>query len=244
MNGHIYERVELGKVKVIDLDGNESLFDDERQPPRAARSPRATRTCASGSVVRRPRTCSTHRSTTPTPPDGVESPTRACGRGSPPSVARRSRPAVRRRRSIVELFSDAELHRRDVLLGVPELVAVGRVERALLPIPAARQQSRRVHLRGDDVRAVGRPGQSPGPGEGHQVGPRRRLDDGTRTRPDGEDLPAGLDQPALRCRRASRRRAAPEIVFGNYNETKIRHFWEHLYHWLEIGPTQVTVTPR
>ena len=29
MNGHIYERVDLGRVRVIDLDGNESLFDDE-----------------------------------------------------------------------------------------------------------------------------------------------------------------------------------------------------------------------
>ncbi len=29
MNGHIYERVELGRVRVIDLDGNESLFDDD-----------------------------------------------------------------------------------------------------------------------------------------------------------------------------------------------------------------------
>jgi hypothetical protein len=35
-----------------------------------------------------------------------------------------------------------------------------------------------------------------------------------------------------------------EVVFGNYNETKIRHFWEHLYQWLEIGPTNVSITPR
>ena len=35
-----------------------------------------------------------------------------------------------------------------------------------------------------------------------------------------------------------------EVVFANYNETKIRHFWEHLYEWLEIGPTNVSVTPR
>ena len=34
-----------------------------------------------------------------------------------------------------------------------------------------------------------------------------------------------------------------EIVFANYNETKIRHFWEHLYHWLEIGETKVSETP-
>ncbi len=34
-----------------------------------------------------------------------------------------------------------------------------------------------------------------------------------------------------------------EVVFANYNETKIRHFWEHLYHWLEIGPTDVAVEP-
>jgi hypothetical protein len=35
-----------------------------------------------------------------------------------------------------------------------------------------------------------------------------------------------------------------EVVFANYNETKIRHFWEHLYHWLEIGETKVDLTPR
>ena len=34
-----------------------------------------------------------------------------------------------------------------------------------------------------------------------------------------------------------------EVVFADYNETKIRHFYEHLYEWLEIGPTDVQVTP-
>jgi hypothetical protein len=34
-----------------------------------------------------------------------------------------------------------------------------------------------------------------------------------------------------------------EVVLGNYNETKIRHFWEHMYHWLEIGETNVSVAP-
>ncbi len=34
-----------------------------------------------------------------------------------------------------------------------------------------------------------------------------------------------------------------EVIFANYNETKIRHFWEHLYEWLEIGPTNVAVEP-
>ena len=32
-------------------------------------------------------------------------------------------------------------------------------------------------------------------------------------------------------------------MFGHDNETKIRHFWEHLYEWLEIGPTRVEVGP-
>ena len=35
-----------------------------------------------------------------------------------------------------------------------------------------------------------------------------------------------------------------EVVFANYNETKIRHFWEHLHKWLKIGETNVTITPR
>lgn len=34
-----------------------------------------------------------------------------------------------------------------------------------------------------------------------------------------------------------------EVIFANYNESKIRHFWEHLYSWLEIGPTDVAVEP-
>ena len=34
-----------------------------------------------------------------------------------------------------------------------------------------------------------------------------------------------------------------EVIFANYNETKIRHFYEHLYEWLEIGPTDVAVEP-
>ena len=35
-----------------------------------------------------------------------------------------------------------------------------------------------------------------------------------------------------------------EVVFANYNETKIRHFWEHLYSQLGLGETQVELTPR
>jgi hypothetical protein len=34
-----------------------------------------------------------------------------------------------------------------------------------------------------------------------------------------------------------------EVIFANYNETKIRHFWEHYYRWLEIGDTKVSLTP-
>jgi hypothetical protein len=35
-----------------------------------------------------------------------------------------------------------------------------------------------------------------------------------------------------------------EVVFANYNETKIRHFWENMFRWLEIGETNVSLTPR
>lgn len=34
-----------------------------------------------------------------------------------------------------------------------------------------------------------------------------------------------------------------EVIFADYNESKIRHFYEHLYAWLEIGPTDVAVDP-
>ena len=33
-----------------------------------------------------------------------------------------------------------------------------------------------------------------------------------------------------------------EVIFANYGESKIRHFWELLYEWLEIGATTVRVT--
>ncbi len=39
MNGHIYERVELGRVRVIDLDGNESLLRRRRSSPRGPDHP-------------------------------------------------------------------------------------------------------------------------------------------------------------------------------------------------------------
>jgi hypothetical protein len=35
-----------------------------------------------------------------------------------------------------------------------------------------------------------------------------------------------------------------EVIFANYNETKIRHFWELMYRWLEIGETNVSITRR
>jgi hypothetical protein len=34
-----------------------------------------------------------------------------------------------------------------------------------------------------------------------------------------------------------------EVIFANYNERKIRHFWELLYEWLEIGETSVSIAP-
>ncbi|MEM8748233.1 MAG: aromatic ring-hydroxylating dioxygenase subunit alpha [Actinomycetota bacterium] len=34
-----------------------------------------------------------------------------------------------------------------------------------------------------------------------------------------------------------------EVIFANYNESKIRHFWEHLFEWLEIGSPDVAVAP-
>ena len=53
----------------------------------------------------------------------------------------------------------------------------------------------------------------------------------------------GAEVSAL-AQRGLKAQEQQEVVFGSYNESKIRHFWEHLYHWLEIGHTAVSLSPR
>ena len=33
-----------------------------------------------------------------------------------------------------------------------------------------------------------------------------------------------------------------EVIFGSYNEAKIRHFYHHLFKWLEVDETSVHIT--
>ena len=129
---HLRARRARGSVRVVDLDGNESLFDDEatldRRPDQAGRP--APVQVDRWSDARAG--CSMCRSPSPTRPrESSRSPT--CERGSPTSVeaaAAQQFGDTRRRRAVQR----RRVHRRDVLLGVPELVALGRVQHALLPV--------------------------------------------------------------------------------------------------------------
>ncbi len=100
--------------------------------------------------------------------------------------------------------------RCDLLHGVPELASVGVLQRDQLPVPPERRRPELMHLRGAADGTVADPrrrGYGP-PGAGRDRLPRlrRRLDRGDRTRCAGEDLPAGLAQPAVGpARRAQRR---------------------------------------
>ena len=35
-----------------------------------------------------------------------------------------------------------------------------------------------------------------------------------------------------------------EVIFASYNETKIRHFYQHLFRWLDIEAVPLAIRPR
>lgn len=240
MNGHIYERVELGRVKIIDLDGNESLFDDEA-------------THIDGNIKQAdPHLCQWIGGPTPAgvldaplsmpdPPSGVNSVTDI-----------RAWIADQRRITIAQQldgaidpdeYSDAELIDSMYYSVFPNWSPWG-VFNALFyrfrphgnnPDECIFEVMMFVPWKDQTQR--------PTPATVTQLGP----DDDWTLAPELGATAKIFQQDSInlpQVQRGLKTQEQQELVFANYNETKIRHFWEHLYQWLELGQTKVSVTPR
>ena len=239
MNGHIYERVELGRVRVIDLDGNESLFDDDGRHldgPVTQGDPHLCKWIGGPT----PEGVLDAPLSTPVPPDGMDDPAEVRA-----WIAAQRREAMRPLYGDEldpEQFSDAELVDAMYYSVFPNWSPWGTfnalfyrfrpngnnpdesIFEVMMFVPWKDQANR------------------PSPAKVTQLGP----DDDWTMAPELGPTSKIFQQDSINLPQVQRGLKAlgqGEVVFANYNETKIRHFWEHMYHWLEIGPTNVTETP-
>lgn len=240
MNGHIYERVELGQVKVFDLDGNESMFDDHGA-------------WLSGNLTQAdPHLCMWIGG--PTPSNVLDlpltNPSPLSGEATDADVrasiaAQQRAVAAQRYGNDIdpEQFSDSELVDSIYYSVFPNLSPWGvfnalfyrfrpngnnpdeAIFEVMMFVPCNDQQRR------------------PAPAKVTKLGPD---DDWTSASELGATAKIfqqdSINLPLVQ--RGLKAQEQQEVVFANYNETKIRHFWEHLHKWLEIGETNVTITPR
>jgi phenylpropionate dioxygenase-like ring-hydroxylating dioxygenase large terminal subunit len=239
MNGHIYERVELGRVKVIDLDGNESLFDDEGrhlEGPITQGDPHLCKWIGGPT----PEGVLDAPLSTPVPPDGMTDPAEVRA-----WIAAQRREAVRSQYGHEldpEQFSDAELLDAMYYSVFPNWSPWGTFNALFYRFrPHGNNPDESIF---EVMMFVPWKDQSnrPAPATVTRLGP----DDDWTMAPELGPTSKIFQQDSVNLPQVQRGLKAlgrDEVVFGNYNETKIRHFWEHMYHWLEIGPTNVTETP-
>ncbi len=241
MNGHIYERVDTespasvpSQVRVIDLDGHESLFDADGthvSGPITQADPHLLVWVGGPSpegvfdapVMRRP---------------GVESMAEA---RAITAAARREQWTQQAGADVdPEQFSDCELVDAMYYSVFPNWSPWG-VFNALMY---------RFRPNGNDPDSCifevmmfvpwGDQDARPAPAKVTRLGP----DDDWTLAPELGPTAKIFQQDSVNLPhvpRGLKAQAQQEVVFANYNETKIRHFWEHMYAWLEIGPTDVAV---
>jgi phenylpropionate dioxygenase-like ring-hydroxylating dioxygenase large terminal subunit len=244
MNGHVYERVDVDSpssqvslVRVIDLDGNESIFDDEA-------------TWVSGPITQAdPHLCKWIGG--PSPKGVFDLPATTLPETDDihalrAELAQQRRDAARKQYGgdvDPELFSDAEMIDSMYYSVFPNWSPWG-VFNVL---------NYRFRPNGNDPDScifevmmfvpwkdqANRPAPAPvtrlGPDDdwtlAPELGPTAKI-----FQQDSVNLP--------HVQRGLKAQEQQEVVFANYNETKIRHFWEHMYQWLGIGETNVSMTPR
>ena len=240
MNGHIYERIELGRVRVIDLDGREGFFDDQGIWLNGAITQADPHLClwiggpTAANLLDLPLSV-------PVPPAGAQtdSEVRAW------TAAQRRTMAAQQYGDELdpEQFSDAEMVDAIYYSVFPNWSPWGVfnalfyrfrphgnnpdecIFEVMMFVPWKDQHNR------------------PRPATVTKLGP----DDDWTMAPELGMTAKIFQQDSLNLplvQRGLKAQEGQEVVFANYNESKIRHFWEHLYHWLEIGETNVSVTRR
>jgi phenylpropionate dioxygenase-like ring-hydroxylating dioxygenase large terminal subunit len=237
MNGHIYERVEFGTVKVVDLDGIESVFDEDGNwisGPLTQADPHLCKWIG-GELG----TGWEDVPLGPPPPGDLDAAeARAFIADQRRAMAREQTPDVP-----VDEMSDAEMIDSIYYSVFPNWSPWG--------VFSVLMYRFRPHGNNPDecifeimmFPPAPDPDDMPPPAGITKLGP----DDDWTLAPELGPTAKIFQQDSRNLPHVQRGLKASEtgeVVFANYNETKIRHFWEHLYHWLEIGETKVDLTPR
>ncbi len=239
MSGHIYERIAEGRVSVTNLDGHVSEFDDEGRwvdGPQRQADPHLCKWIGGPSgegwdelplMI-------------PDPPDGVETDAEVRA-----WLAEQRRAAVRKSTPWVPVddLSDAELVDSIYYSVFPNWSPWGVMNPLMYRFRPHGDNPDECIFEVMFFPPAPDPDNPPPPAAVTELGPDDDWTLATELGPtakifqqDSRNLPhvqAGVKASAV-----------GEVVFANYNETKIRHFWEHYYEWLDMGATSVSVTPR
>jgi phenylpropionate dioxygenase-like ring-hydroxylating dioxygenase large terminal subunit len=236
LNGHIYERVEFGKVTVTDLDGRASTFDDEGNHlggPLTQADPHLCKWIGGELGIGWEEV-----PLGPPPPDGLdEAGVRAWMAEQRREDARKQMPAVP-----VDDLSDSEMIDSIYYSVFPNWSPWG--------VFSVLMYRFRPHGNNPDecifeiffMLPAPDPNDPPPPASVTHLGP----DDDWTLAPELGPTAKIFQQDSRNLPHVQRGLKASDtrqVILANYNETKIRHFWEHWYRWLEIGETTVTVRP-
>ncbi len=239
MNGHIYQRLDTAKdgtapVEVTDLDGNVSIFDHNGRHQDGPMTQADPHMCLwiGGQT---PEEMLDLPLLLPNPPEGTDNP-----RGW---IADQKREMVKGQwgeQIDVESFSDAEMIDAMYYSVFPNISPWGPFSELFYRFRPNGDNPDECIFEimffppwpDDDTR--------PAPAEPHDLG----VDDDWSLAPQMGPAFKIFQQDSLnlpKVQRGLKSQEQQEVILASYNEAKIRHFWQHMYDWLEIGETPIEI---
>jgi phenylpropionate dioxygenase-like ring-hydroxylating dioxygenase large terminal subunit len=237
MSGFVYERIDEGRVRVTDLDGEDSIFDDDGnwiEGPRTQADPHLCK-WVGGKLLDGMEEIPLLMPDLPPDVDNVRA-----------ALADQARAGVRKQWGDaidVEQFSDAEMIDAMYYSVFPNWSPWGPFNAIFYrfrpngndPHTCIFEVMYFVPWPDDDTR--------PPPARPHHLG----LDDDWILAAELGPLVKVFQQDSLnlpKVQRGLRAQERQEVVFASYNETKIRHFYANYFRWLGIDETPVQVNGR
>ncbi len=239
LNGHVYERIELGRVRVTDLDGHESIFDDEGRHLEGSQLQADPHLCkwiggpSAEAWTELPLM-------DPDPPADVdtEPKLRAWVAAQRREMVRTQAPAVP-----VDEMSDAEMIDSIYYSVFPNWSPWGVVNPLMYRFRPHGNNPDECIFEVMMFPPAPDPDDKPAPAEVTELG----VDDDWTLATEMGPTAKIFQQDSLNLPHVQtglKASGTREVILANYNETKLRHFWEHYYEWMGLGETQVSVTPR
>jgi phenylpropionate dioxygenase-like ring-hydroxylating dioxygenase large terminal subunit len=242
MNGHIYQRLDLGRVEVTDLDGNVSIFDDEGiwiEGPQTQADPHLCKWIGGTMLPGMEQI-----------PLMLPDPPAAVAAGGPGAV--RAWIAEQRRTTVQQQYggrintdqvSDAEMLDAMYYSVFPNWSPWGCFHNLMY----------RFRPNGDDPNScifeisiwppAPDPDNRPAPAKVVHLG----VDDDWMKAAVLGPIVKVFQQDSLNLPHVQtglKAQEQQEVIFASYNETKIRHFYAHLFKWLEVEAVPLAIRPR